>query len=415
MSEPFGARVHARLRDILSRIVLEPCCSAFHLGNKVCFVIDTEADDSYTFEDNIKELVNSNLGVPYILTLKKIKGGISFARGVLSLIFLRSNFSSDLLNRGENGKVTKILKHCIEGSGNLFRISKKFLECKKCTDSEKKKLGVKYDLSCDANALIFFQKCLQIYQTVFRRSPAFIVRYINPDTEILCAKSTLKFLREIEDLPTSLIVVIPRKFEYRILPIWDDFPCIRLKKIKYKEIESLLKSVCGSKFSEELRFSEGALQLFCQKMRSLFGNEVCASSLIRALSDLVSYKKLHKLDIIDRDIVLNLFSTSPVEVKPPKPRSPSECKSPYFGSEIERLTKECKRLNLDPHFALPFSFRYVLLQIRKGNIKYDSSKDVFICCRYMRINEFKKLSRELNKLGYRYLHGTRTWIFSPHT
>lgn len=398
---------HAKLIDYLSDIVLKQVYSALCLQKHVYFIIDTEMHDISIFKDKIMEFVRA-VGKPYVVKYEKLGKGESFAKIILPLIFLRSEFSVRIAKECANEKIAIIFKSCVEGSGNLFHISKKFLECKKCSSLERKKLGLDYDLSKDENALDFFRKSLQLYVRAFNENPIFIFEELEPNFRVMSLSSTLSFLKELEELPTVFLLIIPKQLEYCVMPLWDKFPYVRLSKVKYEDVVKLIE-----KISDELTFTERGVQLFCGKMRNLYGNEISAKPLITALDDLLGFKKVYNLNVIDADNISKFFSISYIEVNPPTPRPPSKCKSPYFGSEVERLTKECTRLNLDPHKALPFPFRYVLWHIRRGNIEYNKEEDFFIARKYLRASDFKKLSKVLNKLGYEYRAGTRKWVFSP--
>lgn len=413
-TDPTIARVNAKLRDLLSKRVLAHCYTSFQSEERVHFIVDTKVQDSFIFEDKIIEIATLYMGNPYTVNFEKIKEGMTFAQNILPLVYLKSNFSLDLVKKVKQGQILKVLKTCIKGSGDLFRISQKFLECRKCSDSEKKKLGLKYDLSSDEMAVKFFRQTLEIYKKRFNRDAVFIFRNMKPNFKIMNLSSTLTFLEKLEKFPTALILIVPKQFEHCLLPVWDKFSYIRLNKIDYGEIETVIKSLYEDpKVNEDLNFNEGAIQLFCRRMRSLFGKEVPASSLIKAFDDLLSYKKLHDLDIIDVKVINDFFSTSQLKIGTPTARPPSAYKTSYFRSEIDRLTAECKRLKLDPRYALPYPFKKVLWHLRKGDIIYNEEKDIFICRKYMRYNEFQKLSQSLSKIGYKYIRGTRTWVLSP--
>jgi len=395
--------------NYLSNVVLGQFYSKLQSRNHVYFIIDTEARDSSLFEEKIVNAINSNIGKSYVLNFEKIGKEISFAKTVLPLIFLRSDFSVKIAEKCGSNKVAIILQSCIRGSGSLFSIAKKFLECRTCSPSERSKLGFEYDLSDDDNALEFFKECLHLYERTFGEKPAFVLKDLNPSYRVMSLNSTLSFLRKIEKLPTAFFLIIPKQSEYCIMPLWDKFTYVRLNKIKNEDIANLIKRTINDEFA----FTERGLQLFCRKMRSIYGNEISATPLITALSDLLSFKKTKSLNKIDYGVVLNFFSTSFVKVKPPKPKPPSKGKSPYFGNEIERLTTECWKLGLDPNKALPYPFRCVLWHMRRGNIKYNKNGDFFVIQRYLGLLEFKKLARVLNELGYKKTPGTGKWVFSP--
>ena len=395
--------------DYISDIVLGQFYSKLELRNHVYFIIDTEARDSSIFEEKIVRAICSKVGKAYVINFEKIGKGTSFVKTILPLIFLRSDFSGKIAEKCGNDKIAIILRSCIKGSGGMFSTAKKFLECRNCSPAERSKLGLEYDLSDDDNALEFFKECLHLYKRTFGDGPAFVFKDLSPSYSVMSLNSTFRFLKEIEKLPTAFFLIIPKQFEYCLMPLWDKFTCVRLNKIKHKDIAELIRSTVNDEFA----FTERGLQLFCRKMRSMFGNEISATPLITALSDLLSFKKTKGWNEIDHNVVLNFFSTSFVEIKSPQPRSPSKCKSPYFGNEIERLTRECWRLGLEPHKALPYTFRYVLWHMEKGNIEYNKNGDFFEFRRYLGIQEFKKLARVLNELGYKGMPRTGRWIFSP--
>jgi hypothetical protein len=394
--------------DNLSNVVLGQFYSKLEPRNHVYFIIDTEAGDSSIFEEKIVNAINSNIGKSYVLNFEKIGKGTSFAKTILPLIFLRSDFSVKIAEKCGSDKVAVILQS-IRGSGSLFSIAKKFLECRTCSSLERSRLGFEYDLSDDDNALEFFKQCLHLYERTFGEKPAFVLKNLNISYKVMSLNSTFSFFQKIEKLPTAFFLIIPKQSEYCIMPLWDKFTYVRLNKIKHEDIANLIKRTINDEFA----FTERGLQLFCRKMRSIHGNEIPATPLITALSDLLSFKKTKGLNKIDYGVVLNFFSTSFVKVKPPKPKPPSKGKSPYFGNEIERLTTECRKLGLDPNKALPYSFRCVLWHMRRGNIKYSKNGDFFVIQRYLGLQEFKKLARALNELGYKKTTGTGKWVFSP--
>ncbi|MEM3697617.1 MAG: hypothetical protein QXQ94_08995 [Candidatus Bathyarchaeia archaeon] len=396
--------------DCLSDIALSQFYSALQSRDHIYFIVDTEAHDSSVFEGYIVNFINSKIGRPYVLSYEKIGKETSFANTVLPLIFLRSDFSAKIAEKCGDEKITVILRSCIKGSGHLFYIAKKFLECRNCSPTERRKLGLDYDLSDDDNAIDFFEECLRLYEKAYGERPAFIFKELNPNLRIMSLNSTLSFFKRIERLPTVFFLIIPKQSEYCIMPLWDKFPYIKLNKIKHDEVARLIKSTINDEFA----FTDRGLQLFCRKMRSLYGNEIPSTPLITALTDLFSFKKANNLNKLDVDVILKFFSVSFVKIRRPVPRPPSKCKSPYFGSEVERLTNECIRLKLDPHTALPFPFRYVLWHIKRGNIEYNKEGDFFISRRYIGL-EFKKLTKVLSKLGYKYKTGTGKWVFSPNT
>jgi hypothetical protein len=363
------------------------------------------------FEEEIISAINSKIGKPYVLNFEKIGKETSFAKTILPIIFLRSDFSAKIAEECGNDKIAVILKSCVKGSGSLFPIAKKFLECKSCSPLERSKIGLKYDLSDDDKAIEFFKECLHLYERTFGEKTAFILKDLNPSYRVISLNSTLSFFKEIEKLPTAFFLIIPKQSEYCIMPLWDKFTFVRLNKIKHEDIAELIRITINDEFA----FTEKGLQLFCRKMRSLYGNKIPATPLITALSDLLSFKKAKGLDEIDYDVVLNFFSTSSVNVESPKPRLPSKCKSPYFGNEIERLTAECWRLGLDPHKALPYTFRCVLWHMMRGNIEYNKNGDYFVLRRYLGQRKFKELSKVLNNLGYKYVPETGKWVFFPNT
>ena len=394
--------------------MLKQCYPAFKSGKHVHFIIDTHARDSFLFEGQILKIVNSYLGKPYTIDFARIGIGTTLAQKLLPLIFLKSEFSLDLLKKGRRRKPIRIFRiWAEETSSALFRISQKFLECRKCSDSERKKLGLDHDLSSEEDAIKFFEECVELYTRFFHRDAVFFFRNMRPNTQMMSSPSTLRFLEKIErELPTAIVMVIPKQIEHYLLPIWDRYSYVVLQKIIYEDIEKIVERVCASSdIQEELEFSQDGIQLFCRRMRSLFGKKIPASAIIRAINDAISFKKLHQVDVINSKVVSELFSTIQVKFGSPKARPPSECKSPYFGREVERLIRECQRHELDPDSALPYPFRYALWNIRNGYIIYDVGDDTFMCRRFLEYKHFKNLSRSLYRLGYMYVHGTRSWVF----
>ena len=414
-SESFISKVQLKLREILAEKVLKQCYPTFKSGRRVYIMIDTPTRDSVFFEHQILDIVNSYLGNPYTIDFAKIGGGRTFVQRLLPLIFLKSNFSLDLLKKARHREQIRILRIWAEGKSiPLSRISQKFLECRKCSDSEKKKIGLDHDLSIEEDAIKFFKECVELYAKLFRRDAVFFFRNLRLNKRMMGSPSTLKFLEKIErELPTALVMIIPKQIEYHLLPVWDKFCYVVIQMVDSEDIEKIVEKICRiPNVQGKLDFSRDGLQQFCREMRRLFGKKIPASVIIRAISDAISYKKLHHLDAINAGVVRNLFSTIKVKIGLPVPRSPTKCKSPYFADEVERLTRECERRGFDPHYVLPYAFRDVLWHIRNGDIKYHRSDDIFTCRRYMEYRHFKSLSRSLYRLGYRYVRGTRSWVFS---
>jgi hypothetical protein len=137
-----------------------------------------------------------------------------------------------------------------------------------------------------------------------------------------------------------------------------------------------------------------------------------ALALAKALTDIAGHAILEGSERISAESIRRLFSDDVVKVKPPVPRRPRTSILPYFGSEIERLTRECEIRGLDPHYAIPWDFRNVLRYISSGFLRYSADDDTFETLRYVDRNRWKELNASLRSMGYRYV-GQGKWVFSP--
>ena len=412
----YVSKFQRELCEILSEKVLEEFIPALQSGRHLYFLIDTHTHDSDFFEDHILDAIDSHLGIPYKVDFAKIGRGRTFVQTLLPLIFLKTQFPFNLLKNTRHGKSIRILKMWAEeASGSLSRTCQKFLECRECSDSEKSKLGLDHDLSNDEDAIEFFRECVESHSRFNSRNAVFLFKNMRFNKKMMDLPSTLRFLEKVEsELPTAFVMIVPRQVEYFLMSLWNRFAHVLLLKINSDDIQGIVEKICRKPGTRgKLKFSREGIQLFCRRMFSLFGKGIPASAIITALNDAIGYAELHQIDMIDAGDISDLFSTIQVKIGVPVPRPPTECKSPYFGPELERLTRECKRRELDPHYVLPYPFRYVLWNMENGYILYEKGKDEFNCRKRLRYGHFRKISRSLYKLGYKYRHGTGSWLFSP--
>jgi hypothetical protein len=119
------------------------------LGSEVCGL---EESSQHAHKRNhrvgVATIDRSKIGKPYILDYAKIGTGPTFVQRVISLILLTSDFSFDLMQGSVQPKEIRVLKAWGEAkTTTISRIAQKFLECRRCSPSEKRSLGVHRDRS----------------------------------------------------------------------------------------------------------------------------------------------------------------------------------------------------------------------------------------------------------------------------
>jgi len=405
----------SQLRNAIAQEMLTPVCEALSPSKKLCFIIDTPNCDAEFLEDDFLKQIRSRLGKPYCVDFAQIGPRITFAQTLFALIFLRSLFPLDLIKSRKTGTEENILRIFIEKKEDpSSRIAQRFLECRRLTVNERRRLGVDHDLSNTKNAVKFFAGCVKSFNESFNKVPVFYFRNPKIDKDTLRSVTTNIFITEVQSrIRAIFIMIIPKNAEYLLLPIEDTCAIIRLPALNSDILkDTVLRVWKTSCFDRKLSFSEDGLREFCSVMRHIYGKTVSALALAKALTDIAGHAILEGSERISAESIRRLFSDDVVKVKPPVPRRPRTSILPYFGSEIERLTRECEIRGLDPHYAIPWDFRNVLRYISSGFLRYSADDDTFETLRYVDRNRWKELNASLRSMGYRYV-GQGKWVFSP--
>ena len=408
------SEVQSEICRILADEILAELYEKLNKKRHVYLIVDNSASDCDLLESQILRVLSSNYGDPYVIDYGKIGSLTTFAQSLIPLIFLHSEFSTDLIKRDNKSKPAKIIARWLHGKTSAISIlCQKFLECRECSSKELRKLEVNNDLSIEDDAIDFLSSSIEAYAGVPPKAAVFYLKNVKPSLPQLAnIESTRRFLREVEHLSCVLAMIFPKQIEYKLSPFWDEFEYANIKPVSFSSIPNLVKRLSECR-KLELHLDEEACEQFSRSMRYLHGNSIPGSALMTAVSDLIGFKRLENIDKVEAEHIRRFFSTTKTQVAGPKPRNPAESKSPYFSNEFERMTRECEAMGLDPHTALPYYFRDVSWHIQNGDIAYNEREDAFRCLRYLDYNYFRELSRSLYKMGYKYVVGSRQWVFSP--
>lgn len=403
------------LRDAIAKELLDPLRESFQSYQKVHFIVDTPDKDADFLQDCILTEVRARLGEPFIVDFAEVGSGVTLVQDLLAMVFLKSEFPVALLSTKKKGTQIEIFRIFYEKTDqSLLETVQRFLECKRLNDHQKRKLNIDSDLSDFRNAVGFFAESVHSYFHYAKKMPVFYFRNPKLEKDGLKAHSTTRFFTEVQkEIPCVFVLKVLRDTEYLLLYVEDYCTITRLPALDSEHLSDSVSRICKtSRSRRKARFTEEGLREFCSVMSHIHGKTLSASALTKALLDAEGHAKLNNSETISAETVRELFSVATVNVTRPKPREPRIGLSPYFATEVERLTKQCRIFGLDPHYALPWNFKKVMSHINYGSLRYCQDSDTFETLRYIGHQYWLDLDSALRLMGYRYAGGGK-WVFSP--
>jgi hypothetical protein len=400
------------LRAVIGKEVLLQTSDNLRRDQKVYFIVDTHHKDLDFLEDYFMAQIQTQLGDPFIVDFAEIGSGTTMVQDLITMVFLKSPFLEVLDDRLKKEEKKGIFVHL--KNTKVSSIIQRFLECKGLNDSQKKKLGVNFDLSENKKAVEFFEECINSYIVHFNRKPVFYFRNPKLEKESLGAYATLKFLKKVQENGfCHIILKASKNSEYLLLRLEEFCTVLRITTIDCETLsDRILRMAKSPMLRNRLKFSEEGLREFCRAMSRIHHKTISSSALSKALLDIEGQAMLKDSTQISAKDVSELFSIQTVKITPPKPLRPRLSLAPYFANEVERLTKQCRVFGLDPHYSLPWSFRLVLRYISYGSLRYNEKNDTFELLRFLQRKYWGELDSALRSMGYRYSGGAK-WVFEP--
>lgn len=382
------------------------------LSNQDCrllTILDKDGNDTHLLENQIMRNLGAGRRNTYCIDYTEMpKKAQSLPQILLSLILSKSQFTRDLLDCPKMRLIE--LVHLIEKGEDphLHSILIKLLECRSCSEREKTKLHVDYDLSDAKTCESLFLNGIDSYTKRFGMQPFFYFRNLPIEKLPLTDFDSLHFIKTICSHQTRIVLVGRHACEYLLLKVEQDGVGIfRTKAISPEKIKEIISKILKHSGAHGLMpFTDVSLLVFALKLNKLFGSNVTASALFQSLMDLTNHVRLNKLDIIAPSTVEKFFAT--LKQGLPTPRQPGPEVKQYYGGEMERFKVLAEKKTYDPGYFLPPKFDRIRHLIVNGDLLYRSEDDAFVPLGYLK--DFRGINRLLWSLGYKYDGGSGSWI-----